>query len=239
MKGMNIGGVLLPAVVIGLSGCMGMGDCVQGTSAPVQREITLAAFTGVVSEGAVDVTLTRGDVQHVVATGPAELLDLIETEVSKGVWHIDLKKCYTTHQSFHIDITVPAIEQAAVEGSGSITSTSTFDGDRLGLSIAGSGNITMQVNMKHAEVDIAGSGSVTLSGTSGELETSIAGSGDLHAVGLSAAIATASIAGSGTVEVTAVEKLNADITGSGDVRYKGRPEVKSNIVGSGSVSSLE
>lgn len=239
MKGMKGSDTLLPFLVLGLAGCMGMGDCVQGTSAPVEREITLAEFTGIVSEGAVEVNLTRGDAQHVVATGPAELLDLIGTEVDKGVWHIDLKKCYTTHQPFRIDITVPRIEQAAVEGSGSITSASTFDGDKLGLSVAGSGNITLQVNMKRIGMDIAGSGNITLSGTSSELEASIAGSGDVHAVGMSATSATAHIAGSGTLEITAVEKLKADITGSGDVRYKGRPELKSNIVGSGSVSALE
>ena len=214
-------------------------DCVTASTEPIERELTVQPFNGVVSAGSIDVVLTRGDVQHVVASGPAELLDIISTEVKSGVWQIRTTKCYSTTRPVSIAITIPKLTSAEVEGSANITGATPFSPESIDIGIEGSGNIELQVECKDAQVEIAGSGSVTLTGTCGTLKASIAGSGDIKGVDLSCATAKVAISGSGDVELTVIQELSADINGSGDVRYRGRPTVSSDINGSGSVAPME
>jgi hypothetical protein len=230
---------LLPLFLLALLPACHMTDCVTANGEPVERTLEVDDFTGIVSEGSIDVIVTRGNEQRVVARGPAEIVGMLNTEVKKGVWHIGTKDCYNSRKPVTVEITMPDLTEAGVAGSGSITGKSLFEPQSIDLSIAGSGNIRLELNSPDVESDIAGSGTISLKGTTAAFSAEIAGSGSIHAFDLSAAKADVDIAGSGDVEVTVIEALDADIAGSGDVRYKGRPKVSSDIAGSGSVSGAE
>ena len=109
--------------------------------------------------------------------------------------------------------------------------------DRLeGLAIAGSGGArASDVAADVLEVSIAGSGDVTLDGRVGRLAVRIAGSGDVDAADLAADEAEVRISGSGDVELRAEKTLDVRISGSGDVRYHGSAEVSRRVSGSGDV----
>ena len=221
-----------------LAGCNTL-DCVTADGEPEERTIELPAIQGVNAEGSIDVTITRGEPQRIVVRGPREIIDLIKTDVSKGIWTITTDGCYRTNRAITVEIVMADLRHAAVAGSGSITGLSAFAPEEIDVSIAGSGDLQLEVNTKDIDAEIAGSGAIRLRGTAGAIDVSIAGSGDLKAFELSTTTADVSIAGSGDVELTVIDKLEASVAGSGDVRYKGRPQVDSDIAGSGSVSGVE
>lgn len=215
-------------------------DCVKGTGEVVRKSLSVDAFHGIHLEGSMDVVLTQGATRSVEVEAQQNLIELVETRVSNGVWKITTSDGFTTNKNFIIHITVPMIDEVSVDGSGDVTSKGTFTSDAMALAVAGSGNITLAFNSKKADVDIAGSGDMVLSGTCGQLKVGVAGSGDVDARALKATDATVDIAGSGDVTLDASQSLEASVAGSGDVSYKGSPSrVKRNVMGSGEVRSLD
>ena len=215
-------------------------DCVKGTGEVVKKSLSVDAFHGIALEGSMDVIFTQGATQAVEVEAQANLIELLETEVSNGIWNLDTRDGYTTNKPFIVHITVPVIDVVRLDGSGDITTNGTFTSDAMELAIAGSGNISIAFNSKKSKVSIDGSGDVTLSGSTDVLNISIAGSGDVNAKALKASDATVDIAGSGDVTLDASQSLEASIAGSGDVSYKGTPaRINRNVMGSGEVRSLE
>ena len=215
-------------------------DCVKGVGEVVKKSLSVDAFHGINLEGSMDVVLTQGPVQTVEIEAQANLIELMETRVSNGIWSISTSDGFTTNKSFIVRITVPMIDEVRIDGSGNISSKGNFPAEDMRLAIAGSGNISLAFTSKKADVSIDGSGDVVLSGTTDVLNVSIAGSGDVNARDLKSADATVDIAGSGDVTLDASQSLEASIGGSGDVSYKGAPaRISRNVMGSGEVRPLE
>ena len=78
-----------------------------------------------------------------------------------------------------------------------------------------------------------------IKGITQDLSVDIAGSGDFDGDALQAKQATASIRGSGDVDLFVTEQLSADIRGSGDITVKGNPKkIDVQTKGSGRVRYL-
>lgn len=215
-------------------------DCIKGVGEVVKKPLSVDAFHGISLQGSMDVVLTQGSTQSVEVEAQANLIELLETKVSNGVWSIETNDGFTTNKPFIIHITVPMIDKVSLDGSGDITCNGTFSCDAMELAIAGSGNISMNFDSQKADADIAGSGDMVLSGTCGKLKVGVAGSGDVDARKLKTSDAVVDIAGSGDVILDASQSLEASIAGSGDVSYKGAPaRISRNVMGSGEVRSLE
>jgi hypothetical protein len=105
--------------------------------------------------------------------------------------------------------------------------------------LAGSGDITLDVQAQEVSMAISGSGDMKLTGGCTQLKVNVAGSGDVNARDLRSERASVDIAGSGDVIVNTSKDLAASVTGSGDVVYAGMPtRVQRSISGSGDVRSL-
>ncbi|MBV6405333.1 MAG: DUF2807 domain-containing protein [Flavobacteriales bacterium] len=217
-----------------LHGCRNL-DCVEAPGPAVSRELTLEAIKGVITEGSIDVEVVQGPVQQVRAEGPAAAMDLLNTRVKDGIWHVRTDRCFDGDVDLVVHITLPALERVGVAGSGDVRATGNFAGDRLEVTVAGSGDITMPLSARELEVSILGSGDVNLSGTAGQARVRITGSGAVNGLELSAGRAKVEIMGSGDAGLTVVDALEAEILGSGGVNYRGTPKVSTSISGSGAV----
>lgn len=199
------------------------GKGIKGEGPKVTKTLDLDEITGLgVSIGA-KVHLTQGKKQKVEIKAQQNIIDLIDRDVRRGRWRIQLEKGTNlrNHDGIDIYITMPTIEELSVAGSGSIIGKTDFN------------------DLDDIKVSIAGSGDVDLSGSGEDLEVSVAGSGDVDMVGFVVDNCEVSIAGSGDCEVNVSGSLQVSIAGSGDVKYKGDPDkVKSSIAGSGDVRSF-
>ncbi len=199
------------------------GNGVSGEGKKVTKTLDIDDFTGIgVSIGA-EVHLRQGNKQKVEIKAQQNIIDLIDRDVRNGKWKVRLEKGTNLkrHDGIDVYITLPMIDELSVAGSGSITGETDFK------------------NIDDLEVSIAGSGEVTLNGSGEDLEVSIAGSGDVDLAGFKVDDCEVSIAGSGDCEINVSGSLQVSIAGSGDVKYKGDPDkVKSSIAGSGDVRSF-
>ncbi|MEM6829711.1 MAG: head GIN domain-containing protein [Bacteroidota bacterium] len=138
-----------------------------------------------------------------------------------------------------IYITMKEIERVSLSGSGNIKGKSTLNTEDLDLTISGSGEMDLDVSSDEVEMRISGSGDIELRGNAEEASARISGSGKVKAEDLKVKTFEASISGSGSCYVTALEEIEANISGSGNVYYSGDPErVIANSSGSGKIKKM-
>jgi len=82
------------------------------------------------------------------------------------------------------------------------------------IDLAGSGDITLDLNAAKLATEVAGSGQVNLSGFAKHASFEIAGSGDIKGEDFTTDEAKVDISGSGDAIFNANETLEADIAGS-------------------------
>ncbi|MBL8001884.1 MAG: DUF2807 domain-containing protein [Flavobacteriales bacterium] len=212
-------------------------DMLHGTGEPEQRVLEVAPFTGIEVDGALDVVVTHGAQQRVVVEAQRELLELVRTDVRKGVWHLSTTRSYSTDKPFIVRIEVPRLDHVTLDGSGDVMADSVFGAGRTTIALMGSGNVLARsLHEERLTVTLGGSGNITLTGTADRMDGTIEGSGNIHALDLAAAHAEVVVQGSGDLELTAIEELDATVGGSGNVRYRGQPKLISRVQGSGTVA---
>lgn len=214
---------------------------VKGEGDVVTQEIQLEMLKGVKLGFSGDIILTQGSSQKVVMEGQQNILDNIKRDVDDGIWNVHFDKGVRTAKPVKIYITLATLQEAYVQGSGSISTTNTFHnlGD-LEVGVSGSGGLDLSVDAVNIEASVSGSGDIKLQGTAENIEISISGSGDVHAAELRAENCEVAISGSGDVLIYCTSGIESSVSGSGDIRYKGNPaKVKASISGSGDVREID
>lgn len=192
------------------------------------------------------VLITQGNKNEVVLEGDEDLLDEIETEVRGGRLNIKSRRDNwrwwnnrRTRGRLTVYITVKELKGAYISGSGDIISQNTLKTDDFTASIAGSGDIELDLDAEYVEAKISGSGNIELQGKSDKAKLSISGSGKYLAEKLMVGDYTVSMSGSGRGSINVEGDLDVRISGSGKIYYMGRPtSVNSSVSGSGSVRKI-
>lgn len=210
---------------------------ISGEGPIVKRTLDLSSFNKVVLTNNANVYLRQGSSQSVEVEAQQNIIDNLVTEVSDGTWKIRFDDPVRRSEGITVYITIPTLEAVRISGSGNLKGENTFTGiNELGVSISGSGNISLEVEANIVDTHISGSGDIRLAGRTDKHGISISGSGDVEAYNLSSGACKVRISGSGDCEVEVQDDLEVRISGSGDVNYKGRPRISSRISGSGDIN---
>jgi hypothetical protein len=114
-------------------------------------------------------------------------------------------------------ISMKSFELLELTGTGSFTTTN-----------------TLQSNTLTCRID--GTGSMTLRGKATEQVVQVYGTGEIHSFDLTASRCTVTLSGTGSVEVTATQRLDATLSGVGSIVYGGNPpELTQHINGDGTI----
>lgn len=191
--------------------------------------------------GFFDVKLVAGTEGTLTIAGESNLLEYLVTEVKNGELKIRVQKGKTIRPSnrMAIIITVPFkdINGVSLSGSGDVWNEDIIKASNFSTSVAGSGDMKLELEANEVNASVAGSGDLTLVGSTRDLKASVAGSGDIHARNMKSQNATASVAGSGDVAVYAEKSLKARVSGSGDIDCFGNPDKQdTKVAGSGDIS---
>lgn len=213
-------------------------NCTKGEGVITTKTLSIATFNGVDLGFASNVTINQGPSQKVEATGHPNIIDLVTTSVSNGIWFIGLSGTCQKEYELSIEITVPDISQLTLSGSGDLVANNFSNQSGLNVNLKGSGDITLNEfeGITNLDINLGGSGNLLgnndiLSLTTLNLINS--GSGNYSGFKISSDDCTVNLSGSGNCELTARNTLNATIGGSGNIHYKGMPTITQNISGSG------
>lgn len=218
----------LVIMMLGLLGASGacdvlsmgiLGSGVEGSGVTASEEREVAEFTQVQLTGSFEVAVEVGPDGRVRVEADDNIVPLITTTVVGSTLKITARQGFSSEQPVKVQVAVPRLLGVEQSGSGSMEARG-IDGERF-------------------VVKLQGSGAIRLAGRADALVANIEGSGALAAADLVTTTATVDLAGSGTAEVHASERLVVDIAGSGSVRYTGDPkDITRNIHGSGTIAPL-
>ena len=215
---------------------------VKGNGNMTTETRTTGDYDAIKCAGSFDYILVSGEEGKITLEGESNLLEYIVTEVKGDKLVIKTEKGVNLRTSWNktIKVTVPFrdISEVSLAGSGDLWTEDTINASDFEASLAGSGDIIIDVEATSVACSVAGSGDLTLKGNTNNLEAKLAGSGDIHAFGLQANHTVVSVAGSGDAEVVSNSSLKARVSGSGDIEYKGNPSKEdTKVSGSGSISN--
>ena len=218
--------------------CKRIFNSVKGTG-PIETETrSLRDFKGVELGASADVYMTQAADFKVTIEAQKNVAELLETSVEGGILKIYFKKSIgnVDYEKLIIHVEAPLFESVNLLGSGNMIAQNAFKGDKLSLTITGSGDVRVKdATYNSVKAELSGSGDLEVGGVAESSELSLSGSGDVHAQNLKSKKVDASITGSGNIDCQAETTMDASVTGSGDIHYTGDPSVKSRITGSGSV----
>lgn len=206
------------------------------------EERTASNTDKIKSLGNYNIAIVQGSPSSVKVEADENLLPYIVTENRDGRLIIRTREGYNLSSDNKIIVTVTTdkLDEVEVDGSGDVNGEGKFVGaDHLKISIAGSGNVNLNINTPEISSSIAGTGNITLSGETKDSKIEIAGVGNYRAENLLSENVEVHIAGSGNAKVYAENNLSIDIAGSGDVYYKGNASVKQSVAGSGKIRKVE
>ena len=230
-------------LVLSLSACSN-GDFaffngVSGEGPTSSQNLTVDDFTGIHLAINAEVVISQGSRQSVSVDAQQNIIDMLETDVSGGVWTIKTENPIRNHKPIKITITVPELSYAKISGSGNIIGQNAFTAsDEFETGISGSGDIQLEIVTEELSAAISGSGDIQLSGEAEEFSIAISGSGDIDAENLEAEEVEVRVSGSGDCKVHATAELDVRVSGSGDVYYKGNPRIHSRVSGSGDLEAI-
>ena len=211
--------------------------------ATVSETREVAGFDGIELKGAGVLHVSQGESTSLRIEAEPDTLSRIATEVEgnrlviRFRW-LDVFLAFKAMGPIDFYVTTPHLRAVKIAGSGRLVGDTPINGDRLYLSMSGSGKVALNLDVEELRVVVSGSGDLDLKGTAGRQELSVSGTCDYRAAYLETKGTDITIAGSGRAQVHATEHLDVSISGSGRVEYAGIAQVTQRISGSGSVLRL-
>ena len=215
------------------------GSSITGEGPIVTQTLSIADFAGVNLATSPNVTIKQGATQAVSATGQANIIAVLTTDVTDNVWEIGFNTGINGNFDLTIEIIVPTINTIVASSSGNIdVNNFTNQNDNLSIETTSSGSITLNQFDGIASLDAttSSSGSIFANADISSLENltiNLSSNGNYEGFALSGNACTINSSSGGKVELTANNTLNATIESSGDVYYKGNPTITQNITSSG------
>jgi len=215
---------------------------VRGNGKVTTETRSTGDYDGVKCAGSMDYVLVAGTEGKITIEAESNLMEYIVTEIKNNNLIVKVKKGYNLKPSFNkaLKVTIPFkdISSVSLAGSGDVWNEDKIKSNSLDVSLAGSGDMVLDIEANSVEGSLAGSGDMTLKGNTNDLTVKVAGSGDISAFGLQANNTKASVAGSGDIEVVSNKSLYARVSGSGDIEYKGNPDKEdTKVSGSGTINN--
>jgi biopolymer transport protein ExbD len=208
----------------------------------ISKELVIDDFNQIISSGSFNVTVTKGDLQKVTVTGYSNIINQLETVVTNEKWKIELENGRYKNADLTINIVIPMLNYAALEGSGELIINDFKSNENLSINLSGSGIIELNANegCKNLNLKIDGSGNIYVEKEFIDLENltlQIIGSGNYDGFVNKTNTCNLKIEGSGKCNVFAFNEIIAKINGAGVVNYKGNPTINSKITGSGKINN--
>lgn len=200
--------------------------CVEtydGNGTPAQEARALTGFERVLSRGVLDVAVTQADAFGLTVRIDENLLERVVTSVSEGTLTVDIDggNLGEVLPGPHVLVTLPALSDAELIGSGRLSAAGFSDDEPVSLELVGSGELTWSGDAAEVAALLQGSGKVVLTGSTESAELQVGGSGELDARALSAESATIDLEGPGTLRATVDGRVDARAAGGGKVELYG------------------
>lgn len=229
--------LLLLTTALTLSAQWGNRTTIKGNGEVTTDTRNVDGFDGVSTCCDIDVILVKGSF-NVKVEAESNLQDYIKTEVSGGRLHIGFKKNTNikSREQITVYVTLPELEYVGASSSGSITTKSTFTGERMEADVSSGAKIELNFTGDQLYTNASSGGGMTVKGSSDRFKANVSSGGKVRAEDYDTKDARCNASSGGGVTINVSGELDANASSGGQVRYTGNPSnVDSNTSSGGSI----
>ncbi|MEN3335782.1 MAG: hypothetical protein V7641_5147 [Blastocatellia bacterium] len=193
-------------LLLSLTGCTSMpgSNKVQGNGVAKTEKRDFPQFTSIEVNCPGVIHFTAQEQKSLQISGDDNIVPLITAEVKNNTLYIKSNKDYDAKSKLQIDIANPDIEKFAFTGAGE-AALSKIQNERLEITVSGAGKLTASGETKEADISLTGAGNIDAK--------------DLHTIKTKVRST-----GVGSIDVYALDELDANATGVGNINYYGNPQ---------------
>ncbi|WP_294393526.1 head GIN domain-containing protein [uncultured Sphingomonas sp.] len=216
---------------------------VAGPAVATTRTFPVGGFDRIRNTVPFDVRVHTGARPSARASGPQKILDRLVIDVRNGELVVGTRRgswisSWTWNRNSEpvvIDIAVPALSAAALDGPGAIR-IDRVQGRSFTASLSGPGDMTI-ASLQAGNVDfrLAGPGNIVAAGRVASARLDLSGPGDIRAMGLTVRDAAISVSGPGSIALTATGAVRGSLSGPGDITVRGGAQCDIRKSGPGAV----
>lgn len=182
-------------------------------------------FTIINMSGVADLVLIQGNECKVKFDVNPDMLEGFRLNSSGGILNIDFNDdVFAKNMGETVYITFKTLDEIKLSGVGDIKSDGVIKLNNLVCTVYGIGDINLDIDCDHLDVQFSGVGDVDMKGTVKSAKYAWSGVGDLNAKGLKSEEVSLTLSGIGDAKLHATETLEVNLTGFGDVKYTGSPK---------------
>lgn len=193
----------------------------------ITKNITVTSnFTKINVPSIIDVIVTQGNTNSVKIEGSDNLIKYCDIKVSGNTLNVAMSKEATNVNFRKFDVkvfvTTKSLDSVSISGTGDVDFKGAFNTTSLGLSITGTGDITIpNLTATNFTVFLAGTGDVKAKGTCKKVKLTVTGTGDIEAALNGLDSLEASVTGTGDIELSgSTVTANYTVSGTGDIKAK-------------------
>jgi hypothetical protein len=225
MNGISIKSSVVLCIIlmaISLTGCskddtIAGNDKITGSGRLVSQTRVVGTFSGIQVTNFAKVFITQDTLESLRIEVDDNIMDRVNTSVAGGILSVGLKDGSYNGVTVNVYASMKTIKRLESMGAADFSNTVPIVTDTIVCRIIGAGTITLTGSAVYEAAEIVGAGTI-------------------KNFGLSTSRCSASISGTGNIEVNVSGQLDALITGTGAIIYDGNPSTVHPVVsGVGSI----
>lgn len=193
-----------------------------------EKSFNLSGFSKIKLGDANTISVTKGDVFSIKATGCTSDLDDLDLTVDANHF-LDIKFRNYRSERYRVDfvVTLPTLVSLQLSGASKGT-IGGFAGQNSVIRniLSGASECRMTGTAANASFDISGASKLVLAGTTASLYGTISGASRLEAYEVNATEVDIAVSGSSKAYVRPLDAIYADASGASTIYYKGNPTTK-------------
>lgn len=218
--------------------------CLATPAAAEQRSFAIGSFDRVRIDGPFRVIVTLGGSPNATADGDARAIGDLDLRVDGTTLIVRAGLSGWGEQGGNgrqaapmVRVSTQAIRSIVTVGAAQVTVGGPFRGQRLDLSLTGSGTLAAPtIDADQLFATVLGSGTMTLGGRAAKVRLTTSGTASIAAAPLVAGDLTVRLDGNGTIDAQARYTAAVTTSGLGAVTIYGKPACTVNAVAGGPVS---
>jgi len=193
---------------------------------------TAGGYHGVSVSDAIDVFLSKGDVETVaVSAADLEWRDHLRTEIKDGVLNIWLDRKGLGRNSgdrkLRAYVSFTTLDKLSASGGSNIYVDGVITCNKLDIDLSGNSDFKGAINVSELKLDLSGASDAQITGTvAGVTTVSSSGASDLKGFDLVTETCTAHATGASDIRITVNKELNVHASGASGIYYKGAAVIR-------------
>ncbi len=168
------------------------------------------------------IELTQGEINFLEIETEEKFLENIETEVKKGVLHLNFKGS-TRNATIIARITSPVMEKITLSGASSLKGLTVIESTDMELNLSGATSAELSVITENLKTNISGASNLRIDGVTDRHSSNVSGASQLRAMDLETETTVVRTSGASNARVMAKEYLEASASGTSSIRFDHQP----------------